>query len=154
MASDLQIKLYQSNKDFEYLATLMSERVYPKLLMYMQKFGMEEIRFDGEFNNWKTFAITLSGKIQFFMIDKTDDRKTNIYELNFAGEKKCPLFYSEKNIKTYETLIVKYNNYCNVVLEKLEELESFYNVIQNTIKKIESLSIELNRVVIFEKTNQ
>jgi hypothetical protein len=156
MASDLQVKLFHSNKDIKHLSSLMANYVYPRLLFYMQKLGMEEVRFDGDFNDWKTFSITLTGKIQFFIEDEAGLKK-DIYELDFLGEKDCPLFFRdtvEDKIKTYETPLSKYMAYCYVVLEKLEELQSFLNELENIINRIESFGIFFERKVIFEKINK
>ncbi len=125
------------------------------LFLWFQKLS------DGNFNGWKTFCITLDGKIQFFQLkdlkdeEKNKEEKINIYELKFLGEKECPLFSRDKSgCNIYETPLSKYIAYCEVVFDKLNELESIIYRMKNLTKKLELLGMPFERNVIFEKTNK
>lgn len=153
MATELQNKLYRENDRFNYLSELMIEVVYVRLFDTMTKLGMEEVRF-AEINTWKQFCITLDGKLQFFTLT-SDGKKENLYELNFYNEKKCPFFYKDgnKSIKAFESPISNYINYCEAVINKIEELEIQLNNVESLISKIHNIGISIERNVFIEKIN-
>lgn len=142
-----------SNPKFIHLSSLMVQQVYPTIIEYLKMFNMEEVRFDGEFNDWKTFAITIDGKIQFFSTSESDEEKKDLYELEFSGKELCPLFCRnpDDDVEIYESAFKKYLNYCEVVFDKLEEFEATINKTNDLIKRIESKGVFLNREIIFEK---
>lgn len=142
MATELQNKLVRENTQFIYLSELMVSQIYPKIVDALTKLGMEEVRFD-EIKGFRNFAITLTGKIQFFDLDSEDKqkiKKLNLYDLNFLGEKQCPLFCQSTNTHTkeHESSFPKYKNYCET---------------NALILKIENMGVSLNRKVMIEKNN-
>lgn len=153
MATERQNKLYRANERLIYLSELMIDVVYVRLIDAMKKLGMEEVRFS-EINAWKQFCITLDGKLQFFSLS-SDGSKTDIYELIFYDKKKCPLFDrdSNKSVKIFESPLFNYINYCEAVINKIEELEIYLTTAEHLISKIQNIGISIERNVYIEKNN-
>ena len=153
MATEHQNKLYRENERLIYLSELMIDVVYVRLLDAMNKLGMEEVRFS-EINSWKQFCITLDGKLQFFSLS-SEGKKENIYELIFSDKKKCRLFDRDgnKSIKSFESPLPYYINYCEAVIAKIEELETYLLNAEKLISKIQNIGISIERNVYIEKNS-
>ena len=153
MATERQNKLYRGNERLIYLSELMIDVVYVRLLDVMTKLGMEEVRFS-EINTWKQFCITLDGKLQFFSLT-SDGSKTDIYELIFSDKKKCPLFDKDanKSVKIFESPLFNYVNYCEAVINKIEELEIHLTTAESLILKIQNIGVSIERNVYIEKNS-
>lgn len=153
MATELQNKLYRGNERLIYLSELMIDVIYVRLLDVMKKLGIEEVRFS-EINSWKQFCITLDGKLQFFTLT-SEGGKDNIYELIFFDKKKCPLFNEDanKSVKIFESPLFNYLNYCEAVINKIEELEIHLTTAESLISKIQNIGISIERNVYIEKNS-
>ena len=84
MASDLQIGLYRKNPKFIYLAELMAQQIYPRLIAVLNNLAIEEIVFEKN-DSYRSFSLSIYGKLQFFSI--SGEGRADIFELDFFGKK-------------------------------------------------------------------
>lgn len=154
MATKLQLELFRANPKFIYLAELMAQQVYPKIVDSLRKLGMQEVRC-GKVEGWKSFSILIEGKIQFFSFctEGNQQRKTSHYELDFLGKKICPLFLDENGSSTeeFESPFKNYKLFCESVLNQVDILENCFFEAQNIISRIEKIGFSLEKRVITEK---
>jgi hypothetical protein len=155
MATELQNKLFRNSKEIVYLAELMSQQIYPRLIEMLKKTGMQEVRFD-RINGWYDFCVTVDCKLQFFSGTGDPEGKNIRSEFSLSDVKICPIFMKEENKETriFESPFPKYKKFCETVVNKLEEMEKSFSEIHPLILKIEAMGVSLERSVIFEKTEK
>ena len=147
MATDLQNKLYRSDPKNIYLAELMAQQIYPRIINALNRLGIEEAKCE-EVKGLKEFRITSNNKILFFSADNS------FFAMDFSGEKSCPLFWTapNSNVEKYDSPFLAYKLYCESIIKKLEELEEIILNANALIVKIENMGgVSLARKVLTEK---
>jgi hypothetical protein len=128
------------------LLAIMCDTVYPKLFELMEHNDMKSVTI--ELNGANNLVISIDGKMIWEKPGIND--VVNEYKLTNDSD---PVFRSYSNLqKIYSGQNDMYVAHCQVVMDKIEELEKLSSKIDMAIERAGKIGLVFNRVVLTEKT--
>jgi hypothetical protein len=125
----------------EELAKIMFDSVYPRLLELMRHINVDEVKMNPEGS--KQVLFNDEGLVRWMNSNGAESCSEKIN----PGKGICPVLnsYSDSSL---------YINYCNAMMDKIEELERELNKFDIVIERASRIGVTYERKILIEKTEQ